>query len=277
MASALLVGVARSAGAATKLPVAGVVAVKIDRFCQELAKALDLDVEALAARTYSELSDAVEQGRVALAWLPPIIAHRLASASRALPIAMPVRSGSSTFCTALFARETGPDSLSKLSRASVAWVEPFSASGYSVLRAALRARGHSLEKLFGKESFLGSHQAVARAVADGTVEVGATYFHKDPAGKIINPGWGTQSVNLLLEFGPVPADVLAAGTQLPTQLIQQIQRQLLDASNVSLRRAACELLEAEAFVRADPSNLAALTPLLAHFDTGRLSQPPGAR
>jgi phosphonate transport system substrate-binding protein len=280
MASPLLVvGVARSAGAATTLPVAGVVMAKHDRFCRELSKALSVEVGPLWAKSYSELSEGVEQGRVALAWLPPIIAHRLSIASRALPIAMPVRSGSSTFCTALFARADGPTSLEQLNRARVAWVERFSASGYSVVRAALRARGHALEKLFGVESFIGSHQGVARAVLDGTVEVGATYYHKDPTGKIVNPGWGTAKVNLLMEFGPVPADVLAAGTQLSTPMIQQIQRALLDASQVDLRRAACELFEAEAFVRADPSHLAALAPLLVHFDSGnwggsRMSQPP---
>lgn len=279
MASPLVVGVARSAGAATSLPSAGVITAKLDRFCQELAKVLEVDVRPLTTKSYSHLSDAVEQGHVGLAWLPPIIAHRLASSSRALPIAMPVRSGSSTFCTALFARADGPSNLSQLSGTSVAWVERFSASGYSVVRAALRARGHSLEKLFGTESFIGSHQGVARAVLDGVAQVGATYFHRDPSGKIVNPGWGSAKVNVLMEFGPVPADVLAAGTQLPTSLMQQIQRQLLDPSNVSLRRAACELFEAEAFVRSDPSHLAALAPLLVFFDSGnwgagRLSQPP---
>jgi len=269
MVAPLLVGVTRTAGAATALPVAGVVPVKQDRFCEELGKVLKLEVRPFVAKGYVDLSDAVEQGRVGLAWLPPIIAHRLATARRALPVAMPVRSGSATFCTALFARESGPSELSQLSRVSVAWVERFSASGYTVVRAALRARGHSLEKLFGTETFVGSHQAVARAVFDGTAEVGSTYFHKDPNGKIVNAGWGNQKVNLLLEFGPVPADVLAAGAQLPTQLIHEIQASLLDASQHGLRRAACELLEAENFVRSDPAQLAALGPLLPHFDAPR--------
>jgi len=279
MPAPLLVGVARSAGAATTLPAAGVVTVRHDRFCHELAVALDMEVRPLSTKTYGELSDSVERGQVALAWLPPIIAHRLSSASRALPIAMPVRSGSSTFCTALFARADGAGDLEQLSRAKVAWVERFSASGYSVVRAALRARGHSLDKLFGMESFVGSHQGVARAVLSGAADVGATYFHKDPTGQIVNPGWGQAKVNVLLDFGPVPADVLAAGTQLATPLIQQIQHQLLNTANVSLRNAACELFEAEAFVRSDPSHLASLAPLLLHFDpgnwgAGRLSQPP---
>ena len=256
--------------------------VKQERFCRELAKALGMEVRPLAAKTYSELYEAVTAGRIALAWLPPMLEHRLATAGRALPIAMPVRSGSSTFCTALFARETGPKDLQRLSAASVAWVDRSSASGYSVIRAALRARGHSLEKLFGNEMFAGSHQAVARAVHEGTVDVGATYFHKDLTGKIVNPGWGSRKVSLLLEFGPVPADVMAAGTQLPIPLIRRIQSQLLDASALELRRAACELVEAESFVRGDPSHLAALAPLLVHFDTenwvgSRLSQPPGTR
>ncbi len=279
MTAPLLVGVARGSGANTALSSAGVISAKHERFCQELSRGLELEVRPLQAKSYTELSEAVEQGKVALAWLPPIIANKLSSASRALPVAIPVRAGSSTFSTALFGHPEGPSRLEDLSGVRVAWVERFSASGYAVIRAALRARGYSLEKMFGSEIFAGSHQAVVRAVQNGQADVGATYFHRDPAGRVVNPGWADANIRVLCEYGPVPADVLAAGTQLPSQLIQQIQRQLVEASSPSIRRAACKLFEADAFVRADPAHLSALSPLLAHFDPGswggRTSIPPG--
>ena len=123
------------------------------------------------------LLSAFEQGIVQFAWVPPIPAARGVDRGVMVPVAVAVRSGSTSYNAALIAKKQGPiRGIEDLHDLRAAWVDRESAAGYVVIRAALRAAGVSLVSAFRDETFLRSHAEVSRAVGDGRADVGATFF-----------------------------------------------------------------------------------------------------
>lgn len=233
-------------------------------FCSALTKASGLPTEPRDFDDYPSLLDAMAAGSLDLAWLPPILAMRAASGGRSLPIALPVRRGVSSFHSALFtvvgsAIQRPPD----LNGARVAWVDRQSASGYLLIRAALRAQGVDLAQAFAEEHFFGSHDAVVQAVLEGTADVGATYLHHDASGTgIWRAGWGDANVHIVARVGPIPSDVIAAGIHVPVSQIRAVQRALTSGGHPELAAASSVLMEADKFVVAESAHLKPLEDLL---------------
>jgi phosphate/phosphite/phosphonate ABC transporter binding protein len=283
----LRVGVALTATAtatASTAPPATVVQTRLGSFCQALSAAIGVETVPYNANDYPSLLEAMHSGRVDVAWLPPVVALRAASTGRALPIALPVRRGVSSFYSALFAR---PDSAMRraadLSGARAAWVNAQSASGYLVIRAALRAQGLDLDRAFSEQTFAGSHVAVVRAVLDGKADVGATFMHHDPSGTTpARAGWGSADVHVIARVGPIPADVIAAGVHVPVARIRAVQRALVGGEHAALTAAGALLLEAEGFVVAEGAHLEPLEKLLGFLEDtayrwGSVFPPPSTR
>jgi len=233
-------------------------------FCAALADALGRSFEPQDFDDYPGLLAAMEEGALDVAWLPPIVAMRAASTGRTLPIALPTRRGVSSFHSALFtAVGSTVQRPTDLENVRVAWVDRQSASGYLVIRAALRARGIDLTRAFGEEQFLGSHAAVAQAVLEGMADVGATFLHYEQGGKgIFRAGWGDSSVHIIARVGPIPADVIAAGVHVPVAEIRAVQRVLCANLEPRLRSGAERLMQAEAFAVAESGHLRPLEELL---------------
>ena len=241
---------------------------KLDLFCEALAAALGQPVEAYGLAHYRELLEAMHDGGLDVAWLPPIIALRAAARGRTLPIAIPVRGGSASFSSALF---TQPGSrikqASHLGGARAAWVDRQSAAGYLVIRATLRSQGHDLDRIFKSEAFLGSHEAVVDAVLCGDADVGATFVTQSPStGLIVHAGWGSASTQIVAVGGPIPSDVIAASIRVPVPTIRAVQRALCAGADVTLRGAASRLLGAESFVVPSAEHLDPLSRLLEYLD-----------
>ncbi|HZO12896.1 MAG TPA: PhnD/SsuA/transferrin family substrate-binding protein, partial [Polyangiaceae bacterium] len=148
----------------------------LEEFCRCLAQATGVRVTAHGMWHYHHLLEALSAGQLDLVWLPPILALRATARAGCVPIAIPVRHGVSTYSTALFTR---PDSRIRntddLQGVRAAWVDRQSAAGYLIIRALLRSNGVDLTKAFAHEKFLGTHDAVAQAVLEGEVDVGATF------------------------------------------------------------------------------------------------------
>lgn len=242
----------------------------VAEFCSALSDAMGVEVSAGVYPDYLALLDAMTDGHVDLAWLPPVLALRAASKGKTVPVALPVREALEWFSAALFTREGSPiGSLQDLSSTSVAWVDPQSASGYLVIRAWMRSLGIDLRAAFGKEHFLGSHDAVVEAVLRGAVEVGATYAHlgEDMKG-VRSAGWGDAKVRVLALAGPIPSDVVAASVRLPVPVIRFIRDVLVHKMTDDLRKACRALFNAEGFVAAESEHMAPLVDLLNHFEDG---------
>lgn len=234
---------------------------ELDRFCSELSSATGLDIVAYAAPRYDRLLHRLKAGEVDLAWLSPVVALA-ALRAEVSPVALPERGESAWYWSALFVRAGSPlHSVSNLHRARAVWVDEDSASGFLVMRAALRAEGFDVEHGFAAQSFARTHDAVVRAVLDDESAVGATYLHLDASGAIESAGWGSAEVEVLKRAGPIPSDVLAASSALDQRAVRALSTALCESPSPALLDAGRALFRARRFVPADPAQLAHLRAL----------------
>jgi phosphonate transport system substrate-binding protein len=253
---------------------------RLQVFADALGDAANLPTEPYDFDDYPSLLSAIYDGSVDIGWLPPLVAMRAAGGGRAIPIALPVRRGISSFHAALFSAVGSPIVRPPdLSGVRAAWVDRQSASGYLVVRAALRAQGVELSRAFKEDKFLGSHDAVVKAVLSGHADVGATYLHHDARGSgAWRAGWGSANVNVVARVGPIPNDVIAAGVHVPVKRIRLVRQVLTDREHPELVRAGAELLEADEFLTVESEHLKALEDLLDFLEDAarpwRKSTPP---
>jgi phosphonate transport system substrate-binding protein len=224
-------------------------------FVAALATALGVDVDVHRAADYRVVMAGIEQRLVDFAWLPPLVAARAVKARQADPIAIAVRQGATSYATALVARPESPlRSIADLQGTRVAWVDRESASGYVVVRNALVRAGVRLTRAFGEETFVRSHAAVARAVLDGKVDVGATCVHANAGVVRIarsshagDEGLTTDELRVVFEAGPIPSDLFAVRRDVPVRVRSIVEAALLHGMNARLHAAARALMLADGF------------------------------
>jgi phosphonate transport system substrate-binding protein len=97
----------------------------------------------------------------------------------------------------------------------VAWVEPSSASGYLLAKAHLLRAGINPVHVFTVQDFLGSHDAVCKAVAAGTYDLGATFSDQTSNATRVSGcegalGKNATKLSVVTVTDEVPNDVLVA-------------------------------------------------------------------
>lgn len=248
---------------------------QLEELCRCMSEAVGESVTAHGMWHYHHLLEALQSGDLDLVWLPPVLALRATARGHCVPIALPVRHGVSTYSTALFTR---PDSkirgIDDLSGVSAAWVDRQSAAGYLIIRALLQFKEVDLETAFSHEVFLGTHDAVADAVLEGDVDVGATFVYLDPDASTGTPkaaGWGDRQVHMICFAGSIPSDLIAANKKMDEGLRARLQSALVDGDNPELSRAARKLMGADSFVAPIQDHLDSLIAIL-----GKLEETRGA-
>jgi phosphonate transport system substrate-binding protein len=253
---------------------------RVAAFAEALGQTLGSSVELHKAGDYRALVAAFEQKLVDFAWMPPLSVARAMRSGAAFPAAVAVRNGSTSYMTGLLAMRTSKiESLADLSGARAAWVDRESASGYVVIRAALRARGVSLVDAFADEIFVRSHAEVARALREGRADVGGPCFNF-VAGtvEIARSGYNDEgglshdAVRILAHAGPIPSDVFAVRAGVEPRALTLVQQALVDARPVNVRELAMEWMHADGFARPTPAHLRMVEALYDVIDA-----PTGAR
>ncbi|MBW2454477.1 MAG: phosphate/phosphite/phosphonate ABC transporter substrate-binding protein [Deltaproteobacteria bacterium] len=259
----------------------------LDEFCRCLAAVTGVKVTAHGMWHYHHLLEALAVQDLDLVWLPPLLALRAVARAKCVPVAVPVRHGLSTYSSALICRPDSPiRSLDDLKEVRAAWVDRQSAAGYLIIRALLRAKKVDLDAAFSHEKFLGTHDAVAAAVLDREVDVGATFAHFPPDGdpstdEPTAAGWGDADVHIICSAGPIPSDIIAANRSLATGTREAVQRALVELSDPELATAARELLGADSFIAPTKEHLASLRNILDNLEEspgrGNSVFPPSRR
>jgi phosphonate transport system substrate-binding protein len=240
----------------------------LDRFCAAASRATGLHVVGTHTDSYEGLVAALEERTIDVAWLPPLVALQGIRRGLMLPLAIPVRHGSAMFRAVLFARcGSRIRGVDELKGCRAAWVDRESASGYAVIRAALRQKGVDFDVAFAEQRYLRSHHAVVGAVLEGRADVGATYVCYGIRGSIRAAGWSDVAedaqFHIVAESEPIPNDLLAMGIGTSVLQAEALQRCLMDdAPGNDAAEEARSLFRAEGFAAPDPEHLAPLVSLL---------------
>lgn len=236
--------------------------------CDAVAKAAEQPISPLVAESYGVLEQSVERGSVALAWAPPLVAQRLIQKSLVVPVACPVRPGGMTYHSVLFVRAGSRlKQLSNLRKVRAAWVDPSSLSGGVLARRFCERQSASPETLFASESYVNTHSAVARAVLEGSADVGATYANVDAkSGRVVDAGWSEvgaklEDVHVIATIGPIPADAIVVARRVPDAVREGCARALLSLGGAAIG-AARSLFRAERFDRTPPDYVSQLARVL---------------
>jgi phosphonate transport system substrate-binding protein len=205
-----------------------------EELCALASGAAGVRFEPVVAASYAELTAALADGEVGLAWLPPVPTIDLETRGTASVLAIPARRGSTTYHAAFIVRRGGPKTLAELRGRRAAWVQRDSAAGYLVPRMHLAAQGFDVLRFFARELFVHSHLGVIDAVVSGEADVGATFCSVDaPSGKVLRSGWQDEDgqsirpVEVLTTMGPIPNDALVAHAELPAAARAALTRWLL--------------------------------------------------
>jgi ABC-type phosphate/phosphonate transport system substrate-binding protein len=162
----------------------------------------------------------LEGAREAVAWAPPLVARDLVRLRLASPIA--VADTGADYASALVAG-ADVESLADIAHQRVGWVSKVSATGYLIPRLYLESFGLEVSTLFSSERFYGSHDAVARALAAGEIDVAATH-----SGRLLGV-MSASRARILTSIGPVPADLLLASTTLSVSVRLAVTQALLSS------------------------------------------------
>jgi phosphate/phosphite/phosphonate ABC transporter binding protein len=195
----------------------------VDAFLAALSRQIAIPVVRRDAASYEALAADVRDGRADAAWLPPIVFVTLGDVVRA--IGSVLRGRQATYDAALVTRADSPiTSLDGLRGARAAWVDRWSAAGYVLPRLHLALHGLDPRRLFGNETFHGSHRSAITAVLDGDADVAGTYAHVSE-GRAVAGGWDELEpsvkrvgVRVLATTGEIPPDVLAVRTSVADKL-----------------------------------------------------------
>jgi len=202
--------------------------------CDALSKRVGRAMRPRVLRSFGELGARLASGDIDIAWAPPIAAVELELAGK-VAIAVGVwRGGGSAYSSALFTRASGPiQKLGHLRDKRVAWVDRGSAAGYVFPRKKLESFGLNPDKVFGAQTFEGTHEAVARAVFEGRADVGATHVtFKVGTHEVESAGFRLlgDDVRMLLVAGPIPPDAIVITRRLSDDLHERITDALLATS-----------------------------------------------
>jgi phosphonate transport system substrate-binding protein len=208
--------------------IVGVVASLNDEVAKKQADALASFVgiavkEQTISRVFPDqeaLALAVGKNEVDVALMGPLAWLRVEPKAKAQLLFRTVREGTSTYRSVLFAapkaKWTNLDALKKEKKPlKVAWVETSSATGYVIAKATLLSNGINPAQAFETQDFLGSHDAVCRAVSEGKYDVGATFSDQAKnntrvSGCINALGKKADALTVVATSAEVPNDVVVA-------------------------------------------------------------------
>jgi phosphonate transport system substrate-binding protein len=222
-----------------------------------LKKRFDREVRPVVVGDYLALVEAVSEGEVDFAWMPPVSFVRAADRGVGL-VALAERYGRPTYEAAIVVRADSPlIELADLRGKSIAYVDRESASGY-VFASDLIVRELGAGAL-KEEHFQGSHKAAIDAVARKWVDAGVTYVVRDNNGRIVHSGWlelGTPNdvpLRVLATTCGIPCDAIAHRPGLAPGIVERLAKTLTDiADDAEGKAILAEVFHSSGMVRAEP-------------------------
>jgi phosphate/phosphite/phosphonate ABC transporter binding protein len=230
-----------------------------NRLSAYLGKVLNRQTEAKVYTDYVHFANDFEMGRVDVAWLPPVLTVRALLVDARL-LAKVVRNGTPTYRAVLFTRSDAKFATIKdLKKVKVAWVDKASAAGYVFPVALLSNEKMHAKQLFTKQSFLGSHDAVCKAVATGEADLGATFADENAPTQINgcqqSLGEASSKLKVVATTEKIPSDVIAIRPDIETAVQDSVRKAVLAMGNDDEgKKLLSEVFHAEKLTDVNPSD-----------------------
>lgn len=218
-----------------------------------LSDRIGIPVVPVASSRYDELEAWIAQGQVDIALVPPLIYVKAKARTPCLRLLRTmVVGGSVHYSGYLVVRSGSPITEARdLAGRRIAFVEPSSASGYLFAKRWLERQGMDPDRHLVEAVFVGSHEAVIRAVLSGEVDAGATF--QGALARARRIGLDTASLRILAITGRIPLDALVALSDLDPHWIARLDEALegLNTANPEGRAALSHLVDVTGWARSD--------------------------
>ncbi len=212
----------------------------IDPLTDLLAEELDMPVEGTVLTSFTGVIEAMGTGRVDIGIFGPF-ALVLGEDRHDLEIILnSIRFGASEYHAQYVVREdSGIDEIDDLQGATMAFVDPASASGYLFPYVDLLNNGIDPETDFDEYIFAGAHDGAVSAVMTGEVDVAVSF---DDAREDVEEEFPTimEETKILSYSEPIPNDGVAVRPGLPDDLKMAIQDAFVEVGDTD---EGVELLE----------------------------------
>jgi phosphonate transport system substrate-binding protein len=210
-----------------------------DQIAQMIGDRTGLVVQASAAPNFVAVRDAMGKGETHIGWLDTFN-YVLARQNQGVEVGMVTeRMGTTSYRGQFNIRaDSGINSLQDLPGRVMCWVDPSSASGYTVPRITLRANGIDPDAdLQAVQAY--SHRNVIAQVYNGGCDVGATYADARSLMAGDSPDV-EQVVIVLATTADIPYDSISFGEDVPEEMRDQIIESLLEIAGTEEGRAVLE-------------------------------------
>ncbi|ACB51906.1 phosphonate ABC transporter, phosphate-binding protein [Crocosphaera subtropica ATCC 51142] len=203
---------------------------------------LNKDVELFVSTDYSSMIEAASNGRLDLAYFGPLSYVLAKTKSNIEAFAALEKDGEATYKSVIIGNaEAGIDSYDKIEGKTMAYGDQASTSSHLIPKSMLMEKGLKAEENY-QEVFVGSHDAVAVAVANGKAQAGG--LSKPIYTALINKGTIDENKVILIEESkPFPQYPWTMRSDLEPQLKQQIKQAFLELED----KAVLEPFKAEGF------------------------------
>jgi phosphate/phosphite/phosphonate ABC transporter binding protein len=193
------------------------------RLAQYLGERVGLATEYRVTKSYADLSRQITANLVHVADLAPLNYVRAKTENPELIVlATPITAGSASYNAVIVTHEdTGITSVEQLRGRHFGFVDRRSASGFLYPTAYLLALGHQPERFFSSMEFTGSHDELFKMVISGEVAAGATFARNKEM-------MAAEKMRVLAVTGRIPQNAFCANPKLPTALVEELRKALLD-------------------------------------------------
>lgn len=191
----------------------------LERLCNNLG----YKVRTIIVKDYDALIEAMAKNIIDIGWFSPFAYVTARKKIGIKPIATPMVNGRASYKGYIITKASSDiKSLQDLKGKHFGYVDPKSASGYLYARHILKSNNLDPDKIFGKVSFMGTHDIVIKAVLNGEIDAGATFNEAIDLAK--SRGINVSALRIIAETEDIPKDAIAANQNMSEEMISLLQK-----------------------------------------------------